>query len=258
MYWAFYHKYLQEHAIVRQCQISSNFYWPATKHSFSNAWRTSSSPDWKAMPVHWRNDDLSMGQIQCTAITIQHQVSTFPGRVGGKECSAESKKTGPHLRDFYQHKLSEFHSYQLAFFDESRCDKQIGCRQTGWSPLGMTPVQLPKFHQGQHYQILPAYAQDGIILSLNIWKVAPIVWSDFFWPVNWVTLGSHEVKVYSIIGFRGRRECCSNFRENFPSPACGCYGASWYRVLASVAVYGATLPSEPEQVLYLHSMSTVP
>ena len=42
---------------------------------------------------------------------------------------------------------------------------QIGCRQTGWSPLGVTPVQVSKFHQGQQYQILPAYAQDGIMLA---------------------------------------------------------------------------------------------
>ena len=42
---------------------------------------------------------------------------------------------------------------------------RIGCRQTGWSPLGVTPVQVSKFHQGQQYQILPAYAQDGIMLA---------------------------------------------------------------------------------------------
>lgn len=38
-------------------------------------------------------------------------------------------------------------------------------RRTGWSPLGVTPVQVSKFHRGQRYQILPAYTQDGIILS---------------------------------------------------------------------------------------------
>lgn len=82
-----------------------------------------------------------------------------------RKAQQKAKEQDPHLRDFYQHKLSKFHSYQLVFVDESGCDKQIGCRRTGWSPLGMTPVQLSKFHRGQRYQILPAYAQDGIILS---------------------------------------------------------------------------------------------
>ena len=38
-------------------------------------------------------------------------------------------------------------------------------RRTGWSPLGVTPVQVSKFHRGQRFQILPAYAQDGIMMS---------------------------------------------------------------------------------------------
>lgn len=49
--------------------------------------------------------------------------------------------------------------------DESGCDKRIGFRRTGWSPLGTAPVQVSKFHRGQRYQILPAYTQDGLILS---------------------------------------------------------------------------------------------
>lgn len=36
---------------------------------------------------------------------------------------------------------------------------------TGWSPRGTTPSQVTKFHRDQRYQILPAYAQDGIVLS---------------------------------------------------------------------------------------------
>ena len=82
-----------------------------------------------------------------------------------KKAQQKAKEQDPHLQDFHQHKLSEFHSCQLIFVDESGCDKQIGCRRTGWSPLGMTPVQLSKFHRGERYQILPAYAQDDIILS---------------------------------------------------------------------------------------------
>jgi hypothetical protein len=50
-------------------------------------------------------------------------------------------------------------------FDESGCDKRVGHRWTCWSPLGVTPVQVSKFHRGQRYQILPAYAEDGVILS---------------------------------------------------------------------------------------------
>jgi transposase len=30
---------------------------------------------------------------------------------------------------------------------------------------GVTPVQVDKFHRGERYQILPAYSQDGIVLS---------------------------------------------------------------------------------------------
>lgn len=61
--------------------------------------------------------------------------------------------------------VSEFRSCHLIFVDESGCDKRVGQRRTNWSPLGMTPVQVSKFHRGQRYQILPAYTQDGILLS---------------------------------------------------------------------------------------------
>ena len=85
--------------------------------------------------------------------------------------SREQKEQNPQLRCFYQHKLSEFNSCHLVFVDESGCDKRIGCRQTGWSPLGVTPVQVSKFHRGQRYQILPAYAQDCIMLARILLKV---------------------------------------------------------------------------------------
>ena len=61
------------------------------------------------------------------------------------------------LRDEYWHDISEFSSYHLIYVDESGCDKRIGFRRTGWSPLGTTPVQVSKFHRDQRYQILPAY-----------------------------------------------------------------------------------------------------
>ena len=80
----------------------------------------------------------------------------------------------------YFHKLSEFHSYQLVYVDESGCDKQIGFRRTGWSPLGVAPIQVAKFHRGQCYQILPAYAQDSILLSHVLTGLTDaIIFEDF-------------------------------------------------------------------------------
>lgn len=76
-----------------------------------------------------------------------------------------SNKRNADLRDFYLYNLSQFRSYHLVDVDESGCDKRAGRRQTGWSPLGLTPVQLSEFQRGQRYQSLPAYAQDGIVLS---------------------------------------------------------------------------------------------
>ena len=69
------------------------------------------------------------------------------------------------LRDFYLHALSEFRSYHLVYIDESGCDKLAGFRRTGWSPSGVTPVQVARFHRDQRHQILPAYAQDGVLLA---------------------------------------------------------------------------------------------
>lgn len=43
----------------------------------------------------------------------------------------------------YIYNLSvSFHSYQLVYVDESGCDKRVGFRRTGWSPLRVTPVQI--------------------------------------------------------------------------------------------------------------------
>ena len=82
-----------------------------------------------------------------------------------KTARQKAKERNPDLRDRYMHEISEFQSYQLVFVDESGCDKRAGIRRTGWSPLGITPVQVSKFHRDKRYQILPAYAQDGIVLS---------------------------------------------------------------------------------------------
>lgn len=77
----------------------------------------------------------------------------------------QAKERNADLGDYYLHNLSEFESYHLVYIDESGCDKRVGYRRTSWAPLGVTPVQVAKFHRGQRYQILPAYCQDSVLLS---------------------------------------------------------------------------------------------
>jgi transposase len=44
----------------------------------------------------------------------------------------------------------------------------------------VAPVQVAKFHRGQRYQILPAYAQDGILLSrVFTGSTDAVVFEDF-------------------------------------------------------------------------------
>jgi hypothetical protein len=76
-----------------------------------------------------------------------------------------AKEQNPDLRDFYVHNLSFFRSYHLVYVDESGCDRRVGFRRTGWSPLGVSPLQVTQFHRGQRYHILPAYYQDGVMLA---------------------------------------------------------------------------------------------
>lgn len=68
------------------------------------------------------------------------------------------------LRDLYLHTIAQYKSYQLVFVDESGCDRRAGYRRWGWSPKGTTPVQVARFGRGKRWHILPAYAQDGIML----------------------------------------------------------------------------------------------
>lgn len=65
----------------------------------------------------------------------------------------------------YMHNLSDFQSYHSVYVDESGCDKRVGFRRTSWSLLGTEPLQVTNFHRDQRYQILPAYCQDGVVLS---------------------------------------------------------------------------------------------
>ena len=76
---------------------------------------------------------------------------------------AQERNAG--LRDFHLRRLSEFSSYHLVYVDESGCDKRVGFRRAGWSPRETAPVQVAHFQRGDRYQILPAYAQDGIVFA---------------------------------------------------------------------------------------------
>ncbi|KAK1841729.1 hypothetical protein CCHR01_15632 [Colletotrichum chrysophilum] len=76
-----------------------------------------------------------------------------------------AKQRNDDLRDFYLHNLSDFRSYHLVYIDESGCDKRAGHRRTGWSPKGVAPVQRSWYGRERRRHILPAYAQDGVVLS---------------------------------------------------------------------------------------------
>jgi len=82
-----------------------------------------------------------------------------------KASKQKARERNANLRDAYFHFISDFSSYHLVYVDESGCDKRIGFRGMGWSPRGTTPSQVTKFHRDQRCQILPAYAQDGVVLS---------------------------------------------------------------------------------------------
>jgi transposase len=68
------------------------------------------------------------------------------------------------LRDHYLHRISKYKSYQLIFVEESGCDGRARHRRWGWAPKGTSPVHVTKFSRGKRWHILPAYAQDGIML----------------------------------------------------------------------------------------------
>jgi hypothetical protein len=89
--------------------------------------------------------------VKETTIFLWDEFNTLPSstsikrdlsRAGwtNKKGQQKAKEQNPQLRDFHQHKLSEFRSYHLVFVHESGCDKRVGHGRTGWSPLGVTPV----------------------------------------------------------------------------------------------------------------------
>jgi hypothetical protein len=93
-------------------------------------------------------------------LVTTYSISRALASVGWSKKAARqiAKEQNAELRDYYLHTISSFQSYHLVYVDESGCDKRAGFRRTGWSPLGVTPVQISRFHRGQRYQILPAYA----------------------------------------------------------------------------------------------------
>jgi transposase len=73
-------------------------------------------------------------QVQVTIYSIKRALDSrgwTPKKIG-----RIAKARNADLRDLYLHNTSEFRSYHYVFVDESGCDKRIGYRRTGWSPLG--------------------------------------------------------------------------------------------------------------------------
>ena len=88
-------------------------------------------------------------KVLMTAMSISKTLKS----IGWSKKVARSiaKERNADLRDYYLYNLSAFHSYQLVYVDESGCDKRIGFRRTGWSPLSVAPVQVARFHRDRRY-----------------------------------------------------------------------------------------------------------
>ena len=88
-------------------------------------------------------------EVRVTTSTISRTLRSIGW--SRKTARRVAKEQNNDLRDFYLHNLSSFRSYHLVYVDESGCDKRIGFRRTRWSPLGVSPVQIARFHRGQRY-----------------------------------------------------------------------------------------------------------
>jgi transposase len=82
-----------------------------------------------------------------------------------KKNRQQARQRDPALQDLYLYTVSPMSAGQVFFVDESGCDPRHGFKRRGWSPLGVTPLQVARFQRGQRYHILPAYDQNGIIRS---------------------------------------------------------------------------------------------
>jgi hypothetical protein len=68
------------------------------------------------------------------------------------------------LRDRYLHSLSESRSHHLVYVDELGCSRRAGQRDGMVTDWGAASSSLSVL-RGHRYQILPAYAEEGIVLS---------------------------------------------------------------------------------------------
>jgi transposase len=98
--------------------------------------------------------------LEVSPTTISRTLKTE--RWSRKTNGRVAKQRNPDLRELYLYKLSDCHSYQLVFIDESGCDKRSGHRRQGWAPSGATPVQVEDFNREQRLQILASYTQNGV------------------------------------------------------------------------------------------------
>jgi len=97
-----------------------------------------------------------------------------------KQMRRVAKGRNANLRDTYLYNILDISPECFVFVDESGCDRRVGLRRTGWSPLGMTPTQVAPFQREQTYQILLAYAVDGIMLAYVFHSSTDgIVFEDF-------------------------------------------------------------------------------
>lgn len=90
-------------------------------------------------------------------LVTAHSISRALASAGWSKKTARrvALERNPDLRDFYLYNLSAFRSYHLVYIDESGCDKLPGFRRTGWSPSGVTPVQVSRFHRDQRHCYKP-------------------------------------------------------------------------------------------------------
>lgn len=118
-------------------------------------------------PDLYRDEMVAFLWDQFHTLASSHTISRALRTAGWSRKVARrvAQQRHPDLRDWYLHDLSEFSSYQLVFVDESGCDHRDGFRRTGRSPVGVPPIQVTPLQRGQRHQILPAYTQEGILLS---------------------------------------------------------------------------------------------
>lgn len=88
-------------------------------------------------------------EVLVTSVTICRTLKS----IGWSKKTARrvAQQRNADLRNFYLHSLSSFRSYHLVYVDESGCDQRSGFRGRGWSPLGVTSVQIARFQRGRAF-----------------------------------------------------------------------------------------------------------